>query len=69
MIKEGLFEPCYFYYTREFFKFLFLFYCALRILVTGTDNYLMIILAAFLHGFGNQQMAFLLHDSSHNAIT
>jgi len=53
MIKEGLFEPCYFYYIREFTKVLFLFYVAFKIVLSGPDTVLPVIFAAFIHAFGN----------------
>lgn len=69
MVKEGLFKPAYFYYIREIIKVVLLWTIAIKICLSGTVNVSYIVAAAFLHAFGNQQMAFLLHDASHNEIT
>lgn len=69
MKDEGIFDPCYGYYIREIVKVIFVIAIAFKIILSGTDSVPMLVLAAVLHSFGNQQGAFLLHDSSHNAIT
>ncbi len=66
MEKEGLFKPAYFYYLREFIKVIALWVVAIKIIMSGPTSVSVVLLASFLHAFGNQQMAFLLHDTSHN---
>jgi hypothetical protein len=46
-----------------------LFIMAFYIVGQGPTSPYMVILAAFLHAFGNQNMAFILHDASHNSVT
>ena len=66
MEKEGLFEPAYFYYLREFMKVFALWSITIKIILSGPTTVWPVLLASFIHAFGNQQMAFLLHDTSHN---
>ena len=53
MRKDGVFEPCYTYYVREFLKVLFLWLCAFYIITKGPTDLRILIFAAFLHAFGN----------------
>ena len=48
MEKEGLFNPCYFYYIREFTKVFFFWYMAISIIVSGPDTVLPVVFAAVL---------------------
>jgi fatty acid desaturase len=41
---------------------------AVYIIITKEHNLINILSAAYIHGCGNQQIAFLLHDTSHNAV-
>lgn len=54
MRKDGIFEPCYMYYTREIVKVAFLFAAAFYIVLSGPTSVNMVLFAAFLHAFGNQ---------------
>jgi hypothetical protein len=53
MEEEGLFKPAYFYYLREFTKSFGLFYMAMSIVLQGPTTLMPVLLAAFLHAFGN----------------
>jgi hypothetical protein len=66
MVEAGLFEPAYTYFVIKIFITVFLWFLAIKIIISGTSSYSWVLLAAFFHAVGNQQMAFVLHDSSHN---
>lgn len=53
MEEEGLFKPAYFYYIREFTKSLALFSIAVYMTLQGPTTLMPVVLAAFLHAFGN----------------
>lgn len=66
MRKEKLWDPCYFYFIMEFVKVFFFLFLAFYIIIGKPDNIYLIFLASFFHAFANQQVAFILHDISHN---
>lgn len=69
MEKEGLFKPTYGYYIFECLKVFLCFYATFKIIMSGPTEWYIVLLTSLLHAFGNQQMAFLLHDFSHNEVT
>ena len=68
MREEGLFVPTDFWYAREIIKVILLHLLAFYIVLKCEQSLLNICIGAFVHGHATQQMAFLLHDSSHNEI-
>ena len=68
MREEGLFVPTDFWYAREIIKVILLHLLAFYIVLKFEQSLLNICIGAFVHGHATQQMAFLLHDSSHNEI-
>ena len=53
MVKEGLFEPTDFYYMREFLKCTLLFCTAFYMVFNCEHTLTNILIASFLHAFGN----------------